>query len=470
VSILVKGRGINKLSQLQIDCDKDWRGRGIINIRHIAAGMEKGHIIQHNGQVLETLSPEAAENVLTSAGPGQKVVWAPGGTYLHRYFPVTLDLDTQMERHFNAEQIRELMAPLTVPYGIEHRINPSWFARLEPATAISRRAEIFQPQRRSDKTPSISGTAIQAELPVQGAIAEDGGTRTDETDLAKSAILIDQQYAAGDDSQQGFSNSSYWEAQTFTTALAQRARGVWLKVYRESASTAPGLVTVSLKEVDAAQHPTGVDLCIAVINGNETPFLGSGQANWLWVPFTTAPWLAPATRYALVVRCGSSGLYWRSDNSSPTYGGGNREYSSNAGTSWTADNGKDYMFKVSCTLDHMNLLPAVLKIGDSYYWGYDWPFERLLQDVSVVASGDYSLAWEYSRGEGAWAACIDLEDNTSRFQNYGLNAIAHTPQADWDKDWIQDRYLYWLRMRCTHPGTDYLSPRAGYARISKDYY
>ncbi|AQU05305.1 hypothetical protein B1778_00770 [Dehalococcoides mccartyi] len=469
MSVLIKGSSITKLSQLQIDTDKNWNGKGISNVKQIAGGMTTGHIVQHNGLILETLPPGPESYVLTSAGPGQRIVWAPGGTYLYRYFPVTIEISRQSETPFNPDKIYEKLAPLTVPCGIEDVFNSSWFVRHELEIVTSILAEGFNPHHWRVKTPILADNLIQVNLPVSGAIAEAGGTQTDETAGAKSPILIDQQYAAQDDGQQGFSNSSYWEAQTFTTALAQRARGVWLKIYRTSGGTDPGPVTVSLKETDENNHPTGVDLCIATFPGSEVPFLGSGEANWLWVPFNTAPWLTTATRYALVVRCATSGLYWRSDNSSPTYTEGNREYSTNAGTSWTTDTGKNYMFKVGYTLDDMNLLPSVLETGDAYYWGYNRPFERLLQDISAAAGGDYSLAWEYSRGEGAWAACIDLLDNTNRFQNYGLNIIAHTPQVDWAPESIQEKNLYWLRARCTGPGTDYISPRAGYARISKDY-
>lgn len=470
MSVLVRAKGITKLSQLQIDVDKDWQGKGMTNVKHIAEGMAKGHIIQHNGQVLETMPPEAANNVLTSAGPGQKVVWAPGGTYLDRFFPVSIDLTKYTHKPFVPDKYRTIIAPFTVPYGIENRTNLEWFRRLEPQLALSVLAAIFTPDHNNGKSLAIADTLIQADLPVTGAVADDGGVQTDETAGAKSPVLIDQQYAANDDNQQGFGNSSYWESQTFTTTLAQRVRGVWLKVFRDSGGTAPGIVTVSLKVVDGSNHPNGVDLCISVINGNEVPFLGSSNADWLWIPFTIAPWLNNATRYAIVVRCAVSGFNWRSDNTSPTYAGGNREYSTNAGTSWTADTAKDYLFKIGYTLDDMTLLPAApLVVGDAYYWGYDLIFERLFQDVSVVAAGTYILAFEYSLGGGGWASCVDLADGTGKFQNFGLSTISHTPQAGWAKDSIAGKNLYWFRARVTDVGAGYSQPRAGYARISKDY-
>ena len=470
MSLLTLSRRTTALSQLQIDVDKDWQGKGIANIRLIAAGMAAGHIIQHNGSVLETLAPGPASSVLTSAGPGQKVVWAPGGTYLIRYFPVSVDIEKNAVRPFSPDRRRDIASPLGAPLGVEGGVNSAWFRRLDPLVGSSVLAAPFSPQQAHQRTPALAGSGIAAESPVGGAVADDGGIQADETAGAKSAILVDQQYAANDDGQQGFGSTSYWDAQTFTTALAQRARGVWLKVFRDNGGSAPGIVSVSLKAVDGSNHPTGVDLCLATIDGNQVPFLGSGNADWLWVPFTSAPWLNNATRYAIVVRCAASGLNWRSDTTSPAYGGGNREYSTNAGTSWTADAAKDYLFKVGYTLDDMTLLPAgPLAVGDAYYWGHDLTFERVLQDVSLPAAGSYALAFEYSLGAGAWASCVDAADGSGRFQVYGLSIISHSPQAGWARDTIAGKDMFWLRARVIDAGAGYAQPKAGYAKISKDY-
>jgi hypothetical protein len=144
-------------------------------------------------------------------------------------------------------------------------------------------------------------------------------------------------------------SSSAWEAQTFTAGLALRVRGVWLKLYKSGTGAQPGILTVSVRAVDGSGHPSGVDLCIGTIDGNAIQFLDSSGAGWVWIPFTTGALLAMATKYALVVRCANSSLYWRCDTTSPTYTGGNREYSTNSGTSWTADNAKDFMFQVFYT-------------------------------------------------------------------------------------------------------------------------
>jgi hypothetical protein len=468
MSLLVNSRKITKLSQIQIDVDKDWRGKGISNIKQIAEGMAKGHVIQHSGSILETLAPGPASYVLTSAGPGQRVVWAPGGTYLHRYFPVSIDLTRDTRKPFNADKSKAVLAPLTVPYCIEEHIHPDWVERFEPEIAISILAELFSSDQEKTQSPAVSDTSIQVDLPVNGAIADDGGAQTDETTQAKSGLSIDQSYTVNDDNSQGLGSTSTWEAQTFTTGLAQRIRGVWLKLYKQQISSTPGTVTCSIKAVDGSNHPTGVDLCLGTIDGNAVPYYSDTTADWVWIPFSTSVILNNATRYGAILRTAASGLSWRCDATSPAYAGGNREYSTNAGTSWTADTAKDFLFKVVYTLDDMNLFPATLAVGDAYYLGYDQVFSRILQDIGIAGAGNYSLIWEYSRGGGAWASCIDLADGTNRFQNLGLNTISYTPQADWAKDTLISRNLYWIRARVSDAGTGYSQPRGTYARASLD--
>lgn len=72
--LLVKG-GITKLSELQIDCAKDWGGHEISNLGGLAAGMIRGDLLAHNGTILATVSPDSIGNELTSHGPGHQVAF-----------------------------------------------------------------------------------------------------------------------------------------------------------------------------------------------------------------------------------------------------------------------------------------------------------------------------------------------------------------------------------------------------------
>lgn len=72
--LLVKA-GITRLSQLQIDVDKDWDGYGITNLRELAAGMARGDVLVHNGSILVKVSPGSAGHEFTSGGPGNTPDW-----------------------------------------------------------------------------------------------------------------------------------------------------------------------------------------------------------------------------------------------------------------------------------------------------------------------------------------------------------------------------------------------------------
>jgi hypothetical protein len=75
VSLLTKG--ISRLSQLQIDLDKDWQAREITNLKAIAQAMGIGDIAYRGNDVIEALNADAGKgyNFLKSRGPGLSPVW-----------------------------------------------------------------------------------------------------------------------------------------------------------------------------------------------------------------------------------------------------------------------------------------------------------------------------------------------------------------------------------------------------------
>lgn len=74
--ILVKA-GITKLSELEIDADKDWNGKGITSLKELAAGMARGDILVHDGALLARVSPGSIGHEFTSAGGGHMPGWSP---------------------------------------------------------------------------------------------------------------------------------------------------------------------------------------------------------------------------------------------------------------------------------------------------------------------------------------------------------------------------------------------------------
>lgn len=72
-SLLIKGA--TKLSELEIDVDRDWGLKGISNIREIVTGMSAGDIVYHDGAKLVKLSPGPVSSELITLGPGQNPKW-----------------------------------------------------------------------------------------------------------------------------------------------------------------------------------------------------------------------------------------------------------------------------------------------------------------------------------------------------------------------------------------------------------
>jgi len=153
--------GIGKLSELEIDVDKDWAGKGISNIKEIAEAMVTGHLAKHDGTKLVTLQPGVASTVLTSEGQGHLVVWAPGGTYLYRFFLVSMDISHNAEL-FTPDHEKLLTAPMTSPY--TQTTTPT----KTPELALEAVAALFTPDYTDSETlPAIS--CYQAEAHVTDA-------------------------------------------------------------------------------------------------------------------------------------------------------------------------------------------------------------------------------------------------------------------------------------------------------------
>ena len=75
-----------KLSQIEIDQDKNWAGKGITNIKQVAAGMSLGDIPVRNDSIIRSLVPGFSGYYLVSRGPGYMPVWAPFSTDWVKFF------------------------------------------------------------------------------------------------------------------------------------------------------------------------------------------------------------------------------------------------------------------------------------------------------------------------------------------------------------------------------------------------
>jgi hypothetical protein len=134
-----------------------------------------------------------------------------------------------------------------------------------------------------------------------------------------------------------------WGAQTFTPAIAHKITSVKLLLYRTGS---PGIITVSIRATDGSGHPTGEDLCSGTTNGDTLP-TGSPY-EWREITLGDGYDLSAGTKYAIVARMSGGDtdnrFLWRRDISGSAYAGGNLEYSTNSGSTWTGT-GHDFMFE-----------------------------------------------------------------------------------------------------------------------------
>jgi hypothetical protein len=150
-------------------------------------------------------------------------------------------------------------------------------------------------------------------------------------------------YNTGDNDWGGNRGSAAcWQAQTFSVGASGHAvNKVKMLAYRVGS---PGTFTLSIRATSGGL-PTGSDLTSGSVNAN----LWSTSPTWIEIPVTGYS-LSANTKYAIVCRSsvGDADNYfcWRCDTTSPTYTGGNRAYSLDSGSSWSADNAIDFMFEV----------------------------------------------------------------------------------------------------------------------------
>ena len=189
------GLDIPLLSKLRIDVDKEWVGedgqpRGISNIKEIAEAMAIGHIAQSGSSKLIKLLPGIENYVLTSQGLGHLVVWASPGSYFHRFFPVTIELE-HAEQIVTVDQIYNKNAPITSEHKQAYLDAPGdMIKRLTPTIAlVDAQAIVTVDKSHNKNAPIASEGGVQ--LLIDGAVADDGGVQTDETTEARDATEND---------------------------------------------------------------------------------------------------------------------------------------------------------------------------------------------------------------------------------------------------------------------------------------
>jgi len=133
-----------------------------------------------------------------------------------------------------------------------------------------------------------------------------------------------------------------WSAQTFLTAEAFELDKVRLKVAIEGE---PGVLTVSIRSVNATNAPNGIDLASGTL---DDAYVTTSMA-WYEVDIDNVA-LAANTTYGIVMR--STGVnatvnyHIAMDGSSGAYAGGSEWLSLDGGYDWAADTDDDYLFEL----------------------------------------------------------------------------------------------------------------------------
>jgi len=157
------------------------------------------------------------------------------------------------------------------------------------------------------------------------------------------ASTLDQYYNSGGDTEETFGTSAgaKWASQTFTPTAGNILDFAKFQIYRTGAAHD---VTVDLKATDVNGKPTGSALTTATISA------ASIGTSWSWAVATFTEYEMTAdTKYALVLHCNactnSEYINWNTDESSPTYTGGNTGWSTDSGSTWTMYDSIDSMFE-----------------------------------------------------------------------------------------------------------------------------
>lgn len=189
MSLLIKA-GITKLSELEIDADKDWQIKGITNLKEVAAAMAKGDFSVRNDAILVRFAPGPIGTVLVSAGPGHLPAWEPAPGPLKVWLPAWISL-THAEAIVPVDQSHNKDAPITSSHVQAYGDAPAdMIKRLTPAiTCPDAEAIVAAAQTHNENSPLASECAL--EYAVGGAILDDGGATTDYTAEINEATAND---------------------------------------------------------------------------------------------------------------------------------------------------------------------------------------------------------------------------------------------------------------------------------------
>jgi len=193
MSLLIKGvAGITRLSQLEIDADKDWQAKGITNLKAVAEAMAHGDIAYRGAAVLEKLTANAGKgySFLRSRGPGMSPVWEDIESLI-QYMTGALKRAIAIDLAVPTPALSQIAQQASSPPG---RTGTASLNMVVPglglATVTGPGGGVTTVGTLAVPAPSVS-RIVSGGNPVGGAVADDGGVQTNETAAANNDTAND---------------------------------------------------------------------------------------------------------------------------------------------------------------------------------------------------------------------------------------------------------------------------------------
>jgi len=194
MSFISVGGGAPKWSTITIDADKDMSGKGLSNVKQVAAAMVGGDLIAKGlGGILVRVPAGIANTVLTSAGPGILPTWAPGGLYLNRYFPAQINLSMPTATKNTVRTYTKTKTGIvTSVYVTKTGDDPANMVKLlSPAITLPKSATKNTTRSHTQSKTITVPTHYDLVKVVDGAFRSPAGVDTNETAAAQSAAVND---------------------------------------------------------------------------------------------------------------------------------------------------------------------------------------------------------------------------------------------------------------------------------------
>ena len=193
MSFISTGGGHANWSAITIDVDKDMGGKGLSNLKQVAAAMVGGDLIAKGlGGILVRIPAGVANTVLTSQGLGALPTWAPGGLYLNRYYPASISQSVALAIVAASQFVSKNVA-LGTAYKYAYSDDPTdLIKQLTPALVSTKALTIIAAADQSVAKNAPITKKYDLIIVVSGAEAYvHTGSYTDETTAAQNATTND---------------------------------------------------------------------------------------------------------------------------------------------------------------------------------------------------------------------------------------------------------------------------------------